>query len=221
MCEHYGADCQTLAISGKGLFANCCDTNETMAELYQRTSPSDPATLYNNSLFVPDAAVLALGTNDQNHNSGPAWVAGFTAAYAQFLVNLTQVHGNPRLPIFCLVGPITHDYYSWVVEAIALSGVPSAVVVNMTTPVDKCGHPSWASHQMVRAARAVCARARVGSLLRTGPAPPLPCFCPARAHCHPHLHQTPCPNFAHARAAPRHAQMFEQLQPYVSAALGW
>ena len=200
MCQHFNADCQTLATSGKGIYVNCCDTNVTMTELYRRTIPSLPD-LYDNSQFVPDAVTLALGTNDQGHNSGPAWVANFTATYAQFLVNLTLVHGNPKLPIFCLVGPITHDYYSWVVDAIALSGVSSAVVVNMTTPVDRCGHPPWASHQMVRGGRGQ-------GKPPAQPAPALSLTAPPLL-----LPHTP------SRAPP--TQMFEQLQPYVSAALGW
>jgi hypothetical protein len=150
MGQHYGADVQTLAISGKGLYSNCCDEEETMAQLYRLTIPSMPETVYDNAQFVPDAVVLALGTNDQGKNNGTAWVAGFTRAYADFLVNLTVAHGNPSIPILCLVGPITHDYYPWVQSAIQLSGVRGAVAVNMTTPVDRCGHPPWASHQMVR-----------------------------------------------------------------------
>ena len=111
-CQHYDAECQTLAISGKGLYTNCCDADATMTELYKLTVPSMPETVYDNAQFVPDAVVLALGTNDQGHNSGPAWVANFTQAYASFLKSLATAHGNPEIPIFCLVGPITHDYVS-------------------------------------------------------------------------------------------------------------
>ena len=86
LCASFGADCQTLAISGKGIYQNCCDENATMTELYRRTVVSVPE-YYDNALFVPDAVILALGTNDQGHNTGPAWVAGFVETYADFLVN--------------------------------------------------------------------------------------------------------------------------------------
>ncbi len=68
-----------------------------------------PTLLFDDSTFVPDAVLLNLGTNDQNHNTGPAWVQGFVNTYADFLVNLTIVHANPKLPIFCGVGPITQE----------------------------------------------------------------------------------------------------------------
>lgn len=196
LCQHYDADCQTLAVSGKGLYVNCCDDNVTMTELYKRTIVSLPETVYDNAQFVPDAVVLALGTNDQGHNTGPAWVANFTRAYADFLVELTVAHSNSKLPIFCIVGPITHDYYPWVADAIALSGVSGAVVVNMTTPVDRCGHPPWDSHRMVRG--------RAGA--RAAPA----------AHCTRTHTLLKCPS-AHTPLT----QMFEQMQPTVAAVLGW
>ena len=159
LCQKFDADCQTLAISGKGIFVNCCDLNVTMTTLFERTLVGFPDILWDDADFVPDGVILALGTNDQGHNSGPAWVANFTDAYAAFLTRLTHVHGNPALPIFCAVGPITNDYYPWVVAAIAQSGVANAHILNFTAPVDKCNHPPWASHALMadQAAPAIAA----------------------------------------------------------------
>lgn len=149
VCQAFDADCQTLAVSGKGIYANCCDKNATMTELSRRTIVSIPE-YWDDSRFVPDGVILALGTNDQGHNSGPAWVAGFVQTYADFLVNLTVAHGNnPLLPIICVVGPITHDYFPWVAAAIdkaAARGVSRAQIFNWTSPVDRCGHPAWSAH---------------------------------------------------------------------------
>ncbi len=63
----------------------------------RRTIVSDANSLYDNTQFTPDAVLLNLGTNDMGHDSGPAWEAAFTAAYAQFLVDLTAAHQNPAL----------------------------------------------------------------------------------------------------------------------------
>jgi hypothetical protein len=63
----------------------------------RRTIVSDASSLYDNTQFTPDAVLLNLGTNDFGHDSGPAWEAAFTAAYAQFLVDLTAAHKNPAL----------------------------------------------------------------------------------------------------------------------------
>ena len=35
LCERFDASCQTLAISGKGIYENCCDGNVTMTELFK------------------------------------------------------------------------------------------------------------------------------------------------------------------------------------------
>lgn len=149
LCQQFDADCQTLAIGGKGLYENCCDNDVTMAELFTRTIAGYPDIVWDDSSFVPDGVILALGTNDQGRNNGPAWVASFTTTYAAFLQRLTLIHNNSELHIFCAIGPITHDYYPWVEAAIAASGVKNAQIINFTAPVDKCNHPSWASHDVM------------------------------------------------------------------------
>lgn len=73
---------------------------------------------------------------------------GFIDTYAAFLVNLTLIHGNPRLPIFAGAGPITLDYAPWVQAAIAKSGT-NAHFVNYTTILDGCGHPGWEGHEQM------------------------------------------------------------------------
>ena len=146
LCQHFEAECQTQAIGGKGIYENCCDKDVTMSTLFARTIIGYPDLLWDDGLFVPDGVILALGTNDADHNTGPAWQANFTRTYAAFLQNLTRIHNNINLPIFCAVGPISDVYYPWVAAAIVQSGVKNAQVLNFTAPVDKCGHPPWASH---------------------------------------------------------------------------
>ena len=153
LCRYFDANCTTLAISGKGLFENCCDNNVTMVELAKRVVVGDASSIFNEDLFVPDAILLNLGTNDQGRNNGTAaWVAGFVAAYADYLVSLAAMHHNPALPIFCGVGSITHDYNDWVVQAMAAAaarGLRSLHLVNYTSVLVGCGHPGWVGHQQM------------------------------------------------------------------------
>jgi len=154
LCEYFDANCTTLAISGKGLYTNCCDEDVTMSVLYQRSIVGDPMSLYDNNDFIPDAVLLNLGTNDQNKWDGSgAWIEDFTAAYADFLVNLTVAHGNPRLPIFCGVGPITSVYELWVFDAMNRArarGVSSLHYLNFSgCKIDGCRHPGWTGQRMM------------------------------------------------------------------------
>lgn len=150
ICDQFDADCQTLAISGKGIYQNCCDFNETMTTLFERTFVGSPTPLWDNTQFKPDGVLLALGTNDQGHNNGTQWVQGFEQTYANFLMHLSDIHGgNKNLPIFCLIGPITLDYYPWVLNAVQSavnSGLSNVHIVNFTAPLDRCSHPPWSSH---------------------------------------------------------------------------
>lgn len=63
LCEDFGANCTTTAISGKGLYANCCDTNVTMDVLARLSLPGRQDMLFNDDDFVPDAVMINLGTN--------------------------------------------------------------------------------------------------------------------------------------------------------------
>jgi hypothetical protein len=74
----------------------------------RRTIVSDASSLFDNTQFAPDAVLLNLGTNDVGHDSGPAWEAAFTAAYAQFLVDLTATHQNPTL--VCVHDGLRHSF---------------------------------------------------------------------------------------------------------------
>jgi lysophospholipase L1-like esterase len=101
--------------------------------------PAELNSVFNDTLYVPDAVLINLGTNDFGHDGGPAWEAAFTQTYVDFLHNLTEWHANPALPFFCGVGPITHSYTNAVNNAIAAAksqyGI-NAVYVNYTTELD-------------------------------------------------------------------------------------
>ena len=73
--------------------------------------------------FVPDAVVIALGTNDFSHcRETPcteAFLAGFVQAYVDFMVNVTRWYQKHSIQFFCGVGPITVNYLNSTREAVS------------------------------------------------------------------------------------------------------
>ena len=68
LCDDFGANCTVAAISGKGIFHNCCDNNETMTAIALRKLPGDPTTQLTAADWAaagaPAGIVINLGTND-------------------------------------------------------------------------------------------------------------------------------------------------------------
>ncbi|GAA1998208.1 SGNH/GDSL hydrolase family protein [Microbacterium pumilum] len=80
------AELVTLAWSGKGLYRNydgtTAATGETMPELYLRTIPTDPTSVWGFTTDIPHVVLINLGTNDWNHGD-PGSV--FTSTYVSFI----------------------------------------------------------------------------------------------------------------------------------------
>jgi len=150
-CRDAAPFCLRFLRAACRIYHNCCDNNETMVSIAARTLPGDPASTWDDASFVPDAVILALGTNDGGFvGSNATRIAQFSAVYAAYLVQLAATHRNPALPIFCAVGPITHGYESWVTAAMAQAaaqGVKNTHLLSFTTPVDRCGHPDYDGHE--------------------------------------------------------------------------
>ena len=168
LCSSFRANCSTLALSGFGVYQNCCpvlDAIGPMPALVRRALPSDPSVHWDDSLFVPDAIIVHLGTNDVlRFNGTAAWITGFVDAYAQLLVDLMAAYGsNLRLPVFCLMGPMTQQPVPWIQEAMSVGrarGLENLHFINLTAAVDRCNHPGYASHTlMYEQARPIIARA--------------------------------------------------------------
>jgi lysophospholipase L1-like esterase len=99
-----GADAHIVAWSGKGLYQNLDGTmTETMPILWQRTIPTDPASVWDPTKWVPDAVVINLGTNDYGAPGGDPTTA-YTAAYKSFVATLRGPY--PKAQLFLAVGPM-------------------------------------------------------------------------------------------------------------------
>lgn len=92
-----GAEYVCIAWSGRTMWPK-----NTMAEVYDRTLPTDPNSRWNFSRWTPNAVVVSLGTNDF---AGPipdeaAWTAGYEA----FLAHIRRNY--PRAVIYCASSPM-------------------------------------------------------------------------------------------------------------------
>ncbi len=109
------ADCHVSAVSGIGLMRNYSFQYDArpMPEVYdllffeQTQSPK-----WDTARFVPDAVVLALGTNDFSPGDSPREstdVDAFAAAYVQFIKKLRAYYGQAEK--FCISSPMLGDHW--------------------------------------------------------------------------------------------------------------
>ncbi|HET7546010.1 MAG TPA: SGNH/GDSL hydrolase family protein [Polyangiaceae bacterium] len=101
------AELSTVAWSGKGVVCNYGDDanscTDPLPTYYNRTLPNRADSVWDFSLFQPDAVVINLGTNDLSTNSDPDQ-ATFESAYKALLVRVRQAYPNAR--ILCTNGPL-------------------------------------------------------------------------------------------------------------------
>ena len=159
LCARFDAACDIIAWSGKGLYVNSptAGTNETIPYYYRQTFGAGQlpyAPTWKFDTFTPDAVIINLGTNDfsHGHDTGPSFEANFTAAYVDFMRNLTVWHAAPRLPIFAASGPLTARPTAAIKAAVAAFTAEGgrAYFLDLQTGLgaDGCyGHPSPRGHQ--------------------------------------------------------------------------
>jgi hypothetical protein len=160
LCSSFAANCSTIAVGGKGLIRNCCNSGPPMMPDYYRQtlySGTEDYT-FGQTSFVPDAVVIALGTNDYSGvTPSPSFDAQFTAGYVSFMQNITSSYqasspaGSVNITFFCAVGPMTDLYMNSTLAAIAEANSQGmrAVLLNVTSaPCDGCaGHPGVVGHR--------------------------------------------------------------------------
>nr|POE93174.1 cellulase/esterase cele [Quercus suber] len=129
--EMLAADYSVVAWSGKGLIRNVVtgtsDTSPLMPELYTRYGANDPDYSYTYSLSsLPDAIVIALGTNDFSYVSyetdgtpysarPPINATAFTAGMVDFVQQIEQHY--PSAQFFLLSSPMLSDLFPTTADA--------------------------------------------------------------------------------------------------------
>lgn len=136
------------------MYQNCCDNGETMPSYYLQTLAGNAySTDWDFSRYVPDMMIINLGTNDFNHDSGPAWEANFSATYVEFVANATARYKKPALPIFVAQGPMNcgaalNGSLQVTIKAINAAGGKATYLNMCGPPNDGCGgHPGVLGHQ--------------------------------------------------------------------------
>ncbi len=100
------ADLQVLAWSGRGVWRNLnAEDRETLPVLFSRTIPTEPASRWDPSRWVPDDVVFNVGTNDvmrAGFDDGR-----FERALDAFVGRVMAL--APRARVVLTVGPLLHD----------------------------------------------------------------------------------------------------------------
>lgn len=169
LCGDFGAACETVAWSGKGLYINSptAGTNETLPEYYYSAMGAGrPPYAHDwdfSSATKPSLIVFNLGTNDYGH--GRATDANFTAAFVAFFRELAALHGDAQLPLFAGCGPLTSKPVAAIRAAVAEynagGGAAHFLDLGLGAASGCYGHPSASDH----AAMAALARPQIATVM--------------------------------------------------------
>lgn len=104
------ADYHLISYSGRGVVRNYGDTNKTsispMPALYDRTCCFDSTLKWDFKIWIPQAVVINLGTNDFSTEPYPDKKV-FEAGYNRLIDRVRLVY--PSVTVFCVVGPMTGE----------------------------------------------------------------------------------------------------------------
>lgn len=166
VCNSFGASCSTVAVGGKGLVRNCCDSGTTIPQFYTQAKKNDADGTFTFNDAVPDAVVVYLGTNDFDKGESAALDAAFTSAWLDLMANVTtRYYGTPAKPanttFFAVLGPMSLTLpVNATLDAVArgtaagyrivLVNATTACGANLTGCTDGCAsHPGVASHRNI------------------------------------------------------------------------
>lgn len=106
-----GADVMMVCWSGRGMYRNRDDTNDTvdtMPTLFERTLPLNPKLAWDHTTWIPDVIVINLGTNDLARGKGNAKPElgkdDYLGAYRNFVDRLRTLY--PKATIIAAIGPM-------------------------------------------------------------------------------------------------------------------
>lgn len=150
------ASSTVIAWSGKGMWKNCCDENETMPQYYLQTLGSDPAPDW---AFAapPSALCVNLGSNDfSKYNGTVAFLREFEAVYIAFVHAALARYAAPALPVLIVQGPFDNAPLGISLQAIltnlTAAGVNAHYVSALVDEADGCqGHPGSTAHRNMSA----------------------------------------------------------------------
>jgi hypothetical protein len=166
VCAFFGSSCTTVAVGGKGLVKNCCDTGTVVPQFYTQEMKNGADGSFDFKDAPPQGVLVYLGTNDYSGGASPALDTLFTAAFLALMKNVTHsYYGTPGAPLnttfFAILGPMSPTLPSAAMAAAVSQGTAqgyNVVFVNATTAcgtnltgcTDGCAHhPGVASHRNI------------------------------------------------------------------------
>ncbi len=150
-----GAELVTLAWTGIGMLRDDDGQEETqMPERYLRTIATESASKWSFDALIPDAVVVALGTNDF---AGGDPGAEYVSVFAKFLDDMRGRYPDARL--YLAGSPMIDDglvqYLTQLKDARSAKGDKNVAVLDFQPPAGDegwgCGHPNAATHKIMAA----------------------------------------------------------------------
>jgi lysophospholipase L1-like esterase len=149
-----GAECHTIAISGKGMVRNYGAPGPTspnpMPDFYDRILQQDASLKWDFSRWIPDAVVINLGVNDFSTTPHPE-VEAYVNAYRALIAEVRRHY--PGVHVFCLAMP---DFAAFVQRVVAEEeragnrGIHSLQYGPFTEDESGCDwHPKVVAHQKI------------------------------------------------------------------------
>lgn len=150
MASLLDADVQVIAWQGKGLYqAFTGSTDNQIPDLFERTLPEDPTSVWPQQSYVPDIIIIDLGTNDQSF--GDPGMA-FENASLLFLAHLRTLF--PDAQIYLGQGPMGSlpfmtDHLQNVVNRAGDAHIHKLIIddIDVVDGVGCDGHPNAVTHQ--------------------------------------------------------------------------
>jgi GDSL-like Lipase/Acylhydrolase family len=168
-CDALDAECSVIAVSGKGMFANCCDDLEKLPSYFLQTMGNEAYSKSWDFSFIPDALVINAGTNDEGKNNGTkAWSDAFEATFVAFVQDALSARYKRQMPVLLVQGPALDDrlYASLqrILATLIAAGVDAHYVSAVVdAPADGCaGHPGNKNHVLMADAFTAAASAILG-----------------------------------------------------------
>ncbi len=107
VADYFNAQYHAIAYSGRGIAQNYDGSGiNTVPEIWNRIFPDEQKPAWDHSLYVPDIAMINLGTNDFSSGVDTTF---FRKSYAAFLVEVREQY--PAATIVCILGPMLNNGY--------------------------------------------------------------------------------------------------------------
>ena len=159
LARQLNAQCVLVSYGGRGVIRDWQGIRKinNAPQFYELALPDDPASLWPQDNYEPDAIAICLGTND--FNQGVPDENEFVNGYVEFLRKIRR--DSPRARLFLLDSPILNDppgqvpkhtiLHTYLQEIVNLMNTPQVQIATVShyPGVPNNGHPTRAEHELI------------------------------------------------------------------------